>query len=75
MKIDSVITMEVKTCGEELEERLASDGELNAAVYRDVIKIRNETESDLEDKWLEELDDAINKYMQYAIQYDHLTRK
>ena len=75
MKIDSVITMEVKTCGEELEERLASDGELNAAVYRAAIKIRNETESDLEDKWLEELDDAINKYMQYAIQYDHLTRK
>ena len=75
MKIDSVITMEVKTCEEELEERLASDGELNAAVYRDVIKIRNETESDLEDKQLEELDDAINKYMQYAIEYDHLTRK
>ena len=75
MKIDSVITMEVKTCGEELEERLASDGELNAAVYRAAIKIRNETESDLEDKWLEELDNAINKYMQYAIQYDHLTRK
>ena len=67
MKIDSVITMEVKTCGEELEERLASDGELNAAVYRAAIKIRNETESDLEDKWLEELDNAINKYMQYAI--------
>ena len=75
MKIDSAITMEVKTCGEEFEERLASDGELNAAVYRAAIKIRNETESDLEDKWLEELDDAINKYMQYAIQYDHLTRK
>ena len=63
MKIDSVITMEVKTCGKELEERLASDDELNAAVYRAVIKIRNETESDLEDKWLEELDNAINKYM------------
>ena len=75
MKIDSVITMEVKTCGEELEERLASDGELNAAVYRAAIKIRNETEFDLEDKLLEELDNAINKYMQYAIQYDHLTRK
>ena len=75
MKIDSVITMEVKTCGEEFEERLASDGELNAAVYRAAIKIRNETESDLEDKWLEELDNAFNKYMQYAIEYDHLTRK
>ena len=79
MKIDSVITMEVKTCGEELEERLeellASDGELNATVYRAMIKIRNETESELEDEWWEELDNAINKYMQYAIEYDHLTRK
>ena len=75
MKIDSVITMEVETYGEELEELLASDSELNAVVYRAWIKIRNEMESDLEDKWLEELDDAINKYMQYAIEYDHLTRK
>ena len=75
MKIVSAITMEVKTCGEELEELLASDSELNAVVYRAWIKIRNETESDLEDKWREELDNAINKYMQYAIEYDHLTRK
>ena len=67
--------MEVKTHGEELEELLASDSELNAAVYRVAIKIRNETESELEDKWWEELDNAINKYMQYAIEYDHLTRK
>lgn len=63
MKIDSVITMEVKTHGEELEELLASDSELNAIVYRAVIKIRNKTESALEDKWWEELDNAINKYM------------
>ena len=79
MKIDSVITMEVKTYGEELEELLeellASDSELNATVYRAMIKIRNETESELEDEWWEELDNAINKYMQYAIEYDHLTRK
>ena len=79
MKIDSVIAMEVKTYGEELEELLeellASDGELNATVYRAMIKIRNETESELEDEWLEELDNAINKYVQYAIEYDRLTRK
>lgn len=75
MKIDSVITMEVKTREEELEELLSPDGELNAAVYRAVIKIRNETEPNLEDKWLEELDNAINKYMQYAIEYDRLKRK
>ena len=75
MKIDSVITMEVKTREEELEELLNPDGELNAAVYRAVIKIRNETEPELEDKWLEELDNAINKFMQYAIEYDRLKRK
>ena len=75
MKIDSVITMEVKTREEELEELLNPDGELNAAVYRAVIKIRNETEPELEDKWWEELDNAINKFMQYAIEYDRLKRK
>ena len=46
MKIDSVITMEVKTREEELE-----------------------------DKWWEELDNAINKYVKYAIEYDRITRK
>ena len=75
MKIDSVITMEVKTREEELEELLSPDGELNAAVYRAVIKIRNETNPELEDKWLEELDNAINEYMKYAIEYDRLKRK
>ena len=75
MKIDSVITMEVKTREEELEELLSPDGELNAAVYKAVIKIRNEIEPELEDKWWEELDNAINKYMQYAIEYDRLKRK
>ena len=75
MKIDSVITMEVKTREEELEELLSPDGELNVAVYRAVMKIRNETNPDLEDKWLEELDNAFNKYMQYAIEYDRLKRR
>ena len=74
MEINSVIAMEVKTRKEELEELLAPDGELNAAVYKAVIKIRNETKPELEDKWWEELDNAINKYMQYAIEYDRLTR-
>ena len=74
MKIDSVITMEVKTREEELEDLLSPKGELNAAVYRAVIKIRNETDPKLVDKWCEELDNAINKYMQYTIEYDRLTR-
>ncbi len=75
MKISSVITMEVKTREEELEDMLSPDNELNAAVYKAVIKIRNETDPDLEDKWWEELDNAINKYMQYAIEYDRLKRR
>lgn len=75
MTIDSVVTMEVKTREEELEELLSPDSELNAAVYRAVIKIRNETDPELEDKWFEELDNAINKYMQYAIEYDRLKRR
>ena len=75
MKIDSVITMEVKTREEELEELLSPDGELNAAVYKAVIKIRNETDPDLEDKVWKELDNAINKYMQYAIEHDRLKRR
>ena len=75
MKIDSVITMEAKTREEELEDLLKTGGELSEAVYRAVIKIRNETEPNLEDKWWEELDNAINKYMQYAIEYDRLKRR
>ena len=75
MKIDSVITMDVKTREEELEELLSPDSELNAAVYNAVIKIRNETDPDLEYKWWEELDNAINKYIKYAIEYDRLKRK
>ena len=74
MKIDSVITMEVKTRKEELEDLLSPKGELNAAVYRAVIKIRNETDPKLEDKWCKELDAAINKYILYAIEYDRLMR-
>ena len=75
MKIDSVITMEVKTREEELEELLGDGGILKKAVDRAVIKIRNETEPDLEDKWWEELDNAINEYMKYVIEHDRLTRR
>ena len=75
MKIDSVVTMEVKTREQELEELLAPDGELKSAVDKAVIKIRNETEPDLEAKWWEELDNAINEYMKHAIEHDRLMRK
>ena len=75
MKIDSAVTMEVKTREQELEELLAPDGELKAAVDKAVIKIRNETEPALEDKCWEQLDNAINEYMKHAIEHDRLTRK
>ena len=75
MKIDSVITMEVKTREEELEELLSDSGTLKKAVDRAVIKIRNETEPKLEDKWWKELDNAINEYVKYAIEHDRLMRR
>ena len=74
MKINSVITMEVKTRKEELKNLLSTDGELKKAIDHAVIKIRNEIEPELEDEWWEELDNAIDAYVKYAIEYDHLTR-
>ena len=77
MKLDSVTTMEVKTREEELEELLAPDGELNAAVYKAVRGIVEAERDRGEDATIDEygaLDDAINKYMQYAIEYDRLIR-
>lgn len=77
MKIDSVTTMEVKTRKEELEELLAPDGELNAAVYkavRRIVETERDKGEDASDAEYGALDDAINKYMQYAIEYDRLTR-
>ena len=76
MKIDSVVTMEVKTRNEELEELLNPGGQLNADIYAAVLKIwqAQPTTEEPDDKLLEELDNAINKYMQYAIEHDHLKR-
>ena len=67
--------MEVKTREEELEELLNPDGELKATIDKAVIKIRNETEPNLKDRWWKELDNAINEYVKYAIEYDRLKRK
>ncbi len=77
MKIDSVTTMEVKTRKEELEELLAPDGELNAAVHkavRRIVETERDKGEDASDTEYGALDDAINKYMQYAIEYDRLQR-
>ena len=77
MRIDSAIAADLKTREEELEELLAPDGELNAAVYKEVRRIveaerdRGEDPSDAE---YEALDNAVNRYMQYAIEWDRLKR-
>lgn len=64
----------IKTRLEELEDMLMPDGELNQNIYNAVIKIRNETDSKLEDKWWEELDNAFAKYLKYYVEYDRLKR-
>ena len=67
---------EVKTREKALEELLEPGGKLNAEVYAAVLKLwkAQPTAEDPDDALLEELDNAINKYMQYAIEYDRLKR-
>ena len=69
--------IEVKTREKELEELFEPGGKLNAEFYAAILKLwkAQPTTEDPDDTLLEELDNAINKYMQYAIEYDHLTRK
>ena len=64
----------IKTRLEELEDMLMPDGELNKNIYNAVIKIRNETDSKLEYKWWEELDNSLNRYLKYYVEYDRLKR-
>ena len=64
----------IKTRLEELETMLAPDGELNKDIYNAVIRIRNETDSKIEDQWWEDLDNALNRYVMYSIEYDRLKR-
>lgn len=59
---------------EELEKLLAPDGELNRKVYAAVMKIRHATTEEEVDKHCGELDNAINTYMKYAIEWDRLQR-
>lgn len=75
MKIDSVITMEVKTRNEELEELLGPGGKLNRDIYAAVLRIRHATTEDEVEKCLGSLDNALNTYLKYAIEYDRLERR
>ena len=64
----------IKTRLEELEAMLAPDGELNKNIYNAVIRIRNETDSKIEDQWWKDLDNALNRYVMYYVEYDRLKR-
>ena len=68
--------IEVKTREKELEELLGPGGKLNAEVYSAILKLWNAqpTAEDPDDALLEELDNAINTYMKYTIEYDRLMR-
>ena len=59
---------------EELEVMPMPDGELNRNIYNAVIKIRNtkETNSEFEMKLWEELDNSLNRYVKYYVEYDRL---
>ena len=66
-----------KTREEELEDLLNPAGELNAAIYKAVkgiVEAERDRGEDATDAEYEALDNAINKYMQYAIEYDRLKR-
>lgn len=66
----------IKTRLEELEDMLMPDGELNRNIYNAVIKIRNtkETNSEFEMKLWEELDNSLNRFVKYCVEYDRLKR-
>lgn len=72
--IDSVIKLEVKTREEELEELLSPGGPLNRNVYVAVMKLRHATTEAEVSKHADELDNAINTYMRFAIEWDRLQR-
>ena len=73
---ENAMMIEVKTREKELEELLGPGGKLNAEVYSAVLKLwkAQPTAEDPDDALLEELDNAINAYMKYTIEYDRLMR-
>lgn len=77
MKIDSVVTMEVKTREEELEELLAPDDKLNNDIFvalQGVIEAEKNhpADDDTSTAAYAAFDDATNRYLKYAIEYDRL---
>jgi hypothetical protein len=79
MKIDSVATMDVKTREEELEELLAPDGTLNNDIFialQGVIEVEktHPADDDTSTAAYAAFDNAVNRYVKYAIEYDRLKR-
>ena len=58
----------------ELEDLLNPDGMLNRNIYVAVMKIRNAATAKEVENGCGQLDDAINKYMQCAIELDRIRR-
>lgn len=67
-------TVTAKTRTEELEELLGPGGQLNADIYAVVRKIwqAQPTTEEPDDKLLEEFDNAVNRYLEHAVEYAHL---
>ena len=57
---------------EELQDMIMPNGILNKNIYNAVMKIRNETDSKLEDKWWGELEDSLDRYVKCYLEYDRL---
>lgn len=79
MKINSVAATEAKTRAEELEELLAPDGKLNSDIFvalQGVIEAEktHSAYDDTSTAAYAAFDSAVNKYVQYAIEYDRLKR-
>ena len=80
MNIETVIGG-LKTREEELEELLAPDGVLNKDIFealQGVVEVERDSEvpedSETSDRAYEAFDNAINRYLKYAIEYDRLKR-
>ena len=73
----------LKTREEELEELLAPDGVLNREIFetlQGVVEAERDSDypdyglSETSDKAYEAFDNALNRYLEYAIEYDRLKR-
>lgn len=74
MKTKKIATAETRN--EKLKELLGPGGRLNADIYAVVRKIwqAQPTTEEPDNKLLEEFDNAVNRYLKYAIEYDRLRR-